>query len=87
MDYDGGRTGGDIVNWVTDKLAENVPAPDIQQVIDEDSFKEACEDRSLCVVSILPHILDCQSDCRNNYLVLLKEMGEKYKRKMWRYVE
>lgn len=31
-DYTGGRTSSDIVNWATEKLAENVPAPEIHQV-------------------------------------------------------
>lgn len=31
-DYDGGRTAGDIVNWALEKLAENIAAPDIEQV-------------------------------------------------------
>lgn len=31
-DYTGGRTASDIVNWALDKLAENVPAPEIVQV-------------------------------------------------------
>lgn len=82
-DYDGGRTTNDIVNWALEKLAESAPAPEIIQVIDEQTFKETCQDKPLCVISVLPHILDCQSDCRNDYLQLLKEMGEKYKNKMW----
>lgn len=31
-DYTGGRTASDIVSWALDKLAENVPAPEIKQV-------------------------------------------------------
>lgn len=31
-DYDGGRTASDIVNWALDHLANNVPAPEIEQV-------------------------------------------------------
>jgi protein disulfide-isomerase A6 len=31
-EYNGGRTGSDIVNWALEKLAENVPAPEIKQV-------------------------------------------------------
>ena len=31
-EYDGGRTSGDIVRWATDKLAENVPPPEMKQV-------------------------------------------------------
>jgi protein disulfide-isomerase A6 len=32
-DYHGGRTGSEIVNWALEKLAENVPAPEIKQVL------------------------------------------------------
>ena len=31
-EYNGGRTGNDIINWALEKLAENVPAPEIKQV-------------------------------------------------------
>lgn len=31
-EYNGGRTGSDIVNWALEKLAENVPPPEIKQV-------------------------------------------------------
>ena len=31
-EYNGGRTGSDIVNWALDMLAENVPAPEVKQV-------------------------------------------------------
>ncbi|EFA11123.2 protein disulfide-isomerase A6 homolog [Tribolium castaneum] len=85
-DYDGGRTASDIVTWALEKLAENVPAPEVAQIIDQNMFKEACDQKSLCVVALLPHILDCQSDCRNNYINILKELGEKYKKKMWGWV-
>jgi protein disulfide-isomerase A6 len=53
------------------------------QIIDEGTLKEACEEHPLCVVSVLPHILDCQAECRNGYLQTLNTMGEKYKKKMW----
>ena len=32
QEYDGGRTSGDIINWAMDKLAENIPAPEIIEV-------------------------------------------------------
>ncbi|XP_015431249.1 PREDICTED: protein disulfide-isomerase A6 [Dufourea novaeangliae] len=86
QEYDGGRTSSDIVNWALDKLAENVPAPEVIQIVNEKSFKDACDDKLLCVVSVLPHILDCQSECRNQYLKTLNELGEKYKQKMWGWV-
>lgn len=86
VDYDGGRTASDIVNWALDKLAENVPSPEVNQIISEESFKQACEGKPLCVVAVLPHILDCQSECRNGYIDILTELGEKFKKKMWGWV-
>lgn len=32
-EYSGGRTGSDIVNWALEKLAENIRAPEITQVL------------------------------------------------------
>lgn len=85
QEYDGGRTSSDIVNWALEKLAENIPAPEVIQITSEQSLRNACEDKPICVVSVLPHILDCQSDCRNGYLKILNDLGEKYKKKMWGY--
>ena len=31
-DYDGGRTGSDIVNWALEKFAENIPPPEVLEV-------------------------------------------------------
>jgi len=32
VEYDGGRTSDAIVAWALDKLAENVPSPDVIEV-------------------------------------------------------
>ena len=82
-EYDGGRTAGDIVTWASNKAAENIPAPEIKQLTGEDVMKSNCVDHPLCVVAILPNILDCQSECRNSYLKTLAALGDKYKKKMW----
>lgn len=83
-DYDGGRTASDIVNWASGKVVENIPAPEVKQLINEDVMKKYCvESHPLCVVAILPNILDCQSECRNGYIKTLTDLGEKYKQKQW----
>lgn len=84
-DYNGGRTSSDIVTYALEKLAENVPAPEIIQVTDSKSM-QACSEKPLCVVSVLPHILDCNAACRNDYLAILARLGDKYKNKMWGWV-
>lgn len=32
QEYDGGRTSSDIVAWALEKVAENVPAPPVNEV-------------------------------------------------------
>lgn len=63
-----------------------MPAPELVEITNEATFDEACEGKPLCVVSVLPHILDCDAKCRNKFLDTLREMGEKYKNKMWGWV-
>uniref|UniRef100_A0A0N5AGI5 Protein disulfide-isomerase A6 homolog n=1 Tax=Syphacia muris TaxID=451379 RepID=A0A0N5AGI5_9BILA len=86
VDYDGGRTSDDIISWALEKVAENVPAPEVIEAVSQSVVEDACKEKQLCVISVLPHILDCQSKCRNEYLQLLKELSEKFKRNMWGWV-
>lgn len=83
VDYDGGRTTSDIVHWASQKVAENVPPPELKQIVNKDTFDAACQDMQLCIVTFLPHILDCQSKCRNDYLAIMRELAEKYKKSHW----
>ncbi|XP_013149580.1 PREDICTED: protein disulfide-isomerase A6 [Papilio polytes] len=84
-DYNGGRTSSDIVAYAMEKLAENIAPPEIIQVVNEETMK-VCSEKPLCVVSILPHILDCNAACRNEYISILARLGDKYKNKMWGWV-
>ncbi|VDD90494.1 unnamed protein product [Enterobius vermicularis] len=86
VDYDGGRTSSDIVQWALNKVAENVPAPEVVEATSQEVVEKACKEAQLCVISVLPHILDCQSKCRNDYIQILKELAEKFKRNLWGWV-
>ncbi|CAG0890484.1 unnamed protein product [Darwinula stevensoni] len=85
-EYTGGRTSADIVAWALEKYEVNVEPPEIIELIDASVLKEACEEHPLCVISILPDLLDCQSKCRNKYLKTLRDLGEKFKQKNWGWV-
>ncbi|XP_011206958.1 protein disulfide-isomerase A6 homolog [Bactrocera dorsalis] len=82
-EYDGGRSASDIVSWALEKHVDSAPAPELYEIYDESSFEKACEGKPLCVVSVLPHILDCDAKCRNKFLDTLRGLGEKYKQKLW----
>ncbi|XP_060658294.1 protein disulfide-isomerase A6 homolog [Drosophila sulfurigaster albostrigata] len=83
QEYDGGRTASDIISWASDKHVANVPPPELLEITDESSFDSACEGKPLCVVSVLPHILDCNAKCRNKFLDTLRSLGDKFKQKQW----
>lgn len=83
QEYDGGRTASDIVAWASDKYVVNIPAPELYELTSEAVARKACEEQPLCVVAVLPNIYDCPSECRNDYLKILRELGDKYKQKLW----
>ena len=83
QEYDGGRTASDIVAWASDKYVVNLPAPELYELTSEKTARTACENQPLCVVAILPNIYDCPSQCRNDYLKMLRELGDKFKQKQW----
>lgn len=82
-DYDGGRVSSDIVNWALEKWSVNVPPPEVIQLVGKRSWNDACDGKQICVVSVLPHILDCQADCRNGYISTLQKLADKFKQKDW----
>jgi len=85
-DYNGGRTKEELVQFAMAKLDENAPAPEVIQITNEKDLKENCESKQLCIISILPHILDCDAKCRNDYLSTLKQIAEKFKKNQWGYL-
>lgn len=85
-EFTGGRTAADIVQWANEKYLTSIPAPEVHELTSEEVAKKACENQPICVVAILPNIYDCQAQCRNDYIKILKEMADKYKSKQWGWV-
>ncbi|KAM9435977.1 protein disulfide-isomerase A6 [Clarias gariepinus] len=82
-DYQGGRTRSDIIARAIDLYSDNAPPPELLEILSEDVLKKTCEDSQLCVIAVLPHILDTGAEGRNAYLDVMTKMAEKYKKKMW----
>lgn len=82
-DYQGGRTRGDIIARAMDLFSDNAPPPELLEILSEEVMKKTCDDYQLCVIAVLPHILDTGAAGRNGYLEVMMKMAEKYKKKMW----
>ncbi|CAD5229449.1 unnamed protein product [Bursaphelenchus okinawaensis] len=83
VDYQGGRTSSDLIAFASAQAAENLPPPELKQLVSKESFAEACENKQLCVITFLPQLLDCQSKCRKDYIKLLKGLADKFKKNPW----
>lgn len=53
------------------------------QLTSSEVLSAACDGKSLCVIAFLPHLLDCQSQCRQKHLTMLQTLGERFKQKQW----
>ncbi|KAL7063777.1 hypothetical protein AAHC03_05719 [Spirometra sp. Aus1] len=82
-EYDGGRSADDIVAWALQQLAKNKPPPEVLEITSNTVLQDACAEKQLCIIAVLPHLLDCQSKCRNGYIDLLKKGAEKFKDNDW----
>merc|ERR1719376_1251704 len=85
-EYDGGRTAADIIAWAESKAVVNVAPPELIEITGANVFDEGCKEHPICVIAVLPHILDCQSKCRNDHIKMLTKLGEKYKQKQWGWI-
>jgi len=79
-DYEGGRSKSDILNFIHEKLSERQAPPEVVQLINNDLLEDNCASKQLCIISFLPHILDCNAECRNEYLSILNKMAEAHKK-------
>ncbi|OWA53359.1 Protein disulfide-isomerase A6 [Hypsibius exemplaris] len=86
VDYDGARNADGIVAWANERVVEELPPPEVHELTGDAVLKEACEQSPLCIIAVLPHILDCQSKCRKEHIASLKKLADKYKQKQWGWV-
>ena len=73
-DYNGPRDANGIVNYALSKLGSYGYVP---QLVNNNIFKETCEDRiGICVLVFLPHIVDSSAKERNQYLSYIKDASK-----------
>jgi protein disulfide-isomerase A6 len=86
-DYTGGRTASDIVTFAKNAAESNAKPKPVVEITSQAVFEEHCKEKaSLCLVTVVPNILDGQSKVRNGILATLKELASKYKTRPFSYV-
>lgn len=82
-DYDGGRDAAAIEAWALDKSSASLPAPEVFELTDQKLFDSECKTKPVCVLAFLPHLLDCQADCRNKHIEMLTTQADTFKKQGW----
>lgn len=85
-EYDNDRSANGILQWAKGLAAQNKPPPEVIQLTSEKLLTDSCGKAQLCVISVLPPLFDCQSECRNRYISRLKEVSKAFKSKDWAYL-
>jgi len=72
--YEGSRDASGIVAYALEKLEKHGIVPDVEQLTYHNQFTESCADKvGVCIIALLPHILDSSAQQRNQYIEMLKE--------------
>lgn len=83
-EYEGGRVSSSIIEFME---AELKPAPTVVELTSPDVYEKECAPAgALCVVAVLPHILDTGADGRNAHIAMLQSLSQEFKSKSFSYV-
>ncbi|XP_030242826.1 protein disulfide-isomerase A6 homolog isoform X2 [Drosophila navojoa] len=87
IEYKGSkRTAAGIIEWVNTQDLAVVPAFKIVEITNEDVLFNACVNEDWCMLAFLPTLKDCNAQCRNHMLNVLRGVGHKYKQQRWGWV-
>eukprot|EP01134_Creolimax_fragrantissima_P002783 CFRG2783T1 len=85
-DYQGAREASDIVAYAKDLAARSAPAPKVHELVDSKTWEEQCGEKNICVVCVLPHILDSSANERNEYIKMLKTAAKNLRNQPFRWL-
>lgn len=80
--YDGEYSPGCITDWALDIL-ERKKVPLVWELTSQQVLNQTCWLKTLCIVAFLPQLSACGSNCRSQYIDILKLLGQKSKLVQW----
>eukprot|EP00993_Chasmostoma_nieuportense_P002502 NODE_3292_length_994_cov_55.693195_g3146_i0.p1 GENE.NODE_3292_length_994_cov_55.693195_g3146_i0~~NODE_3292_length_994_cov_55.693195_g3146_i0.p1 ORF type:complete len:304 (+),score=55.67 NODE_3292_length_994_cov_55.693195_g3146_i0:59-913(+) len=80
VEYSGPRHAAGIVEWMHAKLEEYGVAPVLEETISPSTFG-SCLAKKMCVVAVLPHLIDGGVAARNAYLDTVQQVAKNFRGK------
>ncbi|KAK9885493.1 hypothetical protein WA026_010986 [Henosepilachna vigintioctopunctata] len=71
-----------IVEWIKVKMDEYKEDNKINELTNNYIY-EKCIEKQLCVITFVPHILECAANCRNTILQTITDISQKYLDYKW----
>ena len=81
MPYDGPRTSHGIVDWCVAKMEDYGTAPEVKEATSQEQLQEVCLSKKVCVVGVMPHLIDGGAETRNKYIGIMQEVAKKLRAK------
>jgi protein disulfide-isomerase A6 len=85
-DYNEGRTASDFVAAAARLAEATAPPPSVDQLLTQAQWDEACGGKRICILAVLPHILDDSASGRNARIAALTEAASKQRGKPYRFL-
>jgi len=85
-DYSGGRSASQIVSFGLELAAEEKEPPQVLELVNTEIWDSNCAGKSLCVLSVLPHIADSGLSARNALLEHLNKLAVSFRRQPFGFV-
>eukprot|EP00993_Chasmostoma_nieuportense_P000866 NODE_1796_length_1377_cov_80.897600_g1704_i0.p1 GENE.NODE_1796_length_1377_cov_80.897600_g1704_i0~~NODE_1796_length_1377_cov_80.897600_g1704_i0.p1 ORF type:complete len:408 (+),score=100.32 NODE_1796_length_1377_cov_80.897600_g1704_i0:55-1278(+) len=78
-DYDGGRTAAQIIAWSMSKMDEYGVGPEVNEVTTQEQMQEECLAKKICVVALVPHLIDGGASARQDLLAVVKDVAKAFR--------
>jgi len=83
QDYQGGRTASDIVQYVEAKLLQYAKPLELVELTSPELMDASCLNKQICLLAVLPDILDTGAAGRREYLAVVEQVAAQYKVRPW----
>ena len=77
QDYQGPREADAITQFALAELKKSGWEPDVDEIVNDDAFKNLCTENRICVLSFLPDLMESGKSGRESEIKLLKTVASK----------
>lgn len=78
-------SAGAIAKYALDKLEASGVGPDVPELTTPKQYAETCSGKRICIIAVLPDVLDTGAAGRNEYIETLKEVAKRQRKRPFKF--